>query len=101
MPDVQRFSAASLIDFVDQALQRLDVPPEDARVTAEILVEADLMGIESHGVAHLMVHPSYALGFRQGVVNPRPNVRIVHETPSTALVDGDGGLGPVDRKSVV
>jgi len=93
--DVERFSAASLIDFVDQALQRLDVPLEDARVTAEILVEADLMGIESHGVAHLMVHPSYALGFRQGVVNPRPNIRVVHETPSTALVDGDGGLGPV------
>ena len=95
MPDVERFSAAGLIDFVSQALQRFDVPPEDARVTAEILVEADLMGIESHGVAHLMVHPSYVLGFKQGVVNPRPNIRVVHETPSTALVDGDGGLGPV------
>jgi L-2-hydroxycarboxylate dehydrogenase (NAD+) len=95
VPDVERFSAASLVDFVDRALQRLDVPPEDARVTAEILVEADLMGIESHGVAHLMVHPSYALGFRQGLVNPRPSIRVVHETPSTALVDGDGGLGPV------
>jgi len=45
--DLQRFSAASLIDFVDQALQRLDVPPDDARLEAEILVEADLMGIES------------------------------------------------------
>jgi LDH2 family malate/lactate/ureidoglycolate dehydrogenase len=93
--DAQRFPAAGLIDFVDQALQRFDVPAEDARVTAEILVEADLMGIESHGVAHLMVHPSYALGFKQGVVNPRPNIRVVHETASTALVDGDGGLGPV------
>ncbi|GAF92128.1 unnamed protein product, partial [marine sediment metagenome] len=79
----------------DQALQRMDVPPDDARLAAKILVEADLMGIESHGVAHLMTHPSYALGFRQGLVNPRPNIRVVHETPSTALVDGDGGLGPV------
>ncbi len=95
MPDQERFAAASLVDFVDQALQRKDVPPEDARIAAEILIEADLMGIESHGVAHLMVHPSYVLGFRQGVVNPRPNIRILHETPSTALVDGDGGLGPV------
>lgn len=95
MSDLQRFSAASLIDFVDQALQRLDVPPEDARLEAEILVEADLMGIESHGLAQLAVHPSYALGFKQRLVNPRPNIRIVHETPSTALVDGDGGLGAV------
>jgi len=95
MSDVERFSAASLIDFVDQALQRLDVPPEDARIAAEMLVEADLMGIESHGVAHLTVHPSYALGFKQGVVNPRPNIQVLHETPSTALVDGDSGLGPV------
>lgn len=95
MSDVQRFSSAALTDFVDQALRRFDVPPEDARVTAEILVEADLMGIESHGVAHLMVHPSYVLGFRQGVVNPRPSIRVLHETASTALVDGDGGLGPV------
>jgi len=95
VPDLQRFSAASLSDFVDQALQRMDVPPDDARLTAKILVEADLMGIESHGVAHLMTHPSYALGFRQGLVNPRPNIRVVHETPSTALVDGDGGLGAV------
>jgi len=93
--DLQRFSAAGLSDFVDQALQRMDVPPDDARLAAKILVEADLMGIESHGVAHLMVHPSYALGFKQGLVNPRPNIRVVHETPSTALVDGDGGLGAV------
>jgi L-2-hydroxycarboxylate dehydrogenase (NAD+) len=93
--DVLRFSATSLMDFVDQALQRMDVPPDDARVTAKVLVETDLMGIESHGIAHLTVHPSYALGFKQGVVNPHPNIRVVHETPSTALVDGDGGLGPV------
>ena len=95
MSDLERFSATSLLDFVDRALQRMDVPTDDARVTAEILVEADLMGIESHGVAHLTVHPSYVLGLRQGVVNPRPNIHVVHETPSTALVDGDGGLGPV------
>ena len=95
MSDAQRFSASSLMDFVDQAFQRMDVPPDDARVTAKVLVETDLMGIESHGVAHLTVHPSYILGFKQGVVNPRPNIRVVHETPSTALVDGDGGLGPV------
>jgi len=93
--DLQRFSATSLSDFVDQALQRMDVPADDARIAAKILVEADLMGIESHGVAHLMVHPSYALGLKQSLVNPRPNIRVVHETPSTALVDGDGGMGTV------
>ncbi len=95
MTDEQRFSHTSLADFVDQAFQRMDVPAEDARIAAKILVEADLMGIESHGVGRLTVHPSYILGFKQGVVKTHPNIRVVHETPSTALVDGDEGLGPV------
>jgi L-2-hydroxycarboxylate dehydrogenase (NAD+) len=95
MSEEQRFSHADLSDFVDQAFQRMDVPPEDARIAAKVLVEADLMGIDSHGVGRLPVFPSYIMGFKQGVVKAHPNIRIVHETPSTALVDGDEGLGPV------
>lgn len=64
----------------------------DADLAAVSLVEADLRGIDSHGVARLI---GYVRLWEKGRVNVRPNVRIVHETPTTATVDGDGGLGLV------
>lgn len=81
-----------LMDFVRSVFLRLGVPDEDAKVVAENLVTADLRGIESHGVARLR---RYVDGIRRGAVKVRPNVRIVSEGPSFALVDGDSGLGQV------
>ncbi|MDX5348489.1 MAG: Ldh family oxidoreductase, partial [Hymenobacteraceae bacterium] len=53
---------------------------------------ADLRGVDSHGVARLS---GYVRLWEAGRINPKPNIRVVHETPSTAVVDGDGGLGLV------
>lgn len=91
--DRPRYAAEDLRHFVTQVFVRLDVPQEDARLGAETLVHADLLGIDSHGVAHVARHPGYVVGLRGGWVNPRPNVRVLRETPSTVLLDGDGGLG--------
>ncbi len=82
--------AEPLTIFCQRAFQALDVPPEDAAITAEVLVAANLRGIDSHGVARLR---RYVDGLRQGVMRPRPQVNILYETPLTALVDGGGGLG--------
>ncbi|MBN1483269.1 MAG: Ldh family oxidoreductase [Chloroflexia bacterium] len=68
----------------------LNVPEEDARTTADVLVAADLRGVDSHGVARLR---RYVKGIRDGVMLPRPEIRLVHETPATALIDGGAGLG--------
>lgn len=65
-------------------------PETDAAVAAEALLAADLRGIDSHGVARLS---GYVRLWEAGRVNPKPEVRIVRETPSTATVDGDAGLG--------
>lgn len=67
-------------------------PPQDAKLATEVLLEADLRGVDSHGVARLS---GYVRLWEAGRINPKPNMRIVHETPSTATVDGDSGLGLV------
>lgn len=67
-------------------------PSAQATLAAEALVAADLRGIDSHGVARLS---GYVRLWEAERINPTPNIRIVHETPSTATVDGDAGLGLV------
>ena len=82
--------AEPLTIFCQCAFEAVGVPPDNAAVTAEVLVAANLRGIDSHGVARLR---RYVDGLRQGVMCPRPQVRVLHETALTALVDGGGGLG--------
>jgi len=90
--------AEPLADFCTRVFVSLDVPPEDAAVTADNLVAANLRGVDSHGVARLR---RYVNGLRQGVMVPRPVVRVVHETAATALVDGGAGLGqPVSARAM-
>ena len=64
----------------------------DAALATTTLLAADMRGIDSHGVARLV---GYVRLWEAGRINPKPNIRIVHETPSTAVVDGDAGLGLV------
>ena len=84
-------NAQSLKDFCKEVFEKLDVSTEDAQVAADVLVAADLRGIESHGVARLRT--LYVDRLRAGMVMPRPNIRVLSETPSTALLDGGTGLG--------
>lgn len=63
-----------------------------ADTAASVLLSADMRGIDSHGIARLS---GYVRLWETGRVNPVPDIRIVHETPSTAVVDGDKGLGLV------
>jgi len=83
--------ADPLKTFCRRAFERLGVSPVDAEVIADVLVQADLRGIGSHGVARLR---RYVNGLQEGQMVARPKVKVVHETPSTALIDGGGGLGP-------
>jgi L-2-hydroxycarboxylate dehydrogenase (NAD+) len=89
----ERFAAATLVDFTRSVLLRMGMPAEDASITAEMLIDADLMGIDSHGIAHLATHRGYVPGFRGGTVNPTPSIRPLRETASTACLDGDRGYG--------
>ncbi|MBN1254765.1 MAG: Ldh family oxidoreductase [Deltaproteobacteria bacterium] len=83
--------ADTLKTFCRHVFEKLGVSTEDADVTADVLVQADLRGIGSHGVARLR---RYVNGLREGQMAAMPNVTVVHETSTTTLIDGDGGLGP-------
>ncbi len=92
------YSAESIRAFCIKVLEKLNVPYDDAKVTADVLVEADLRGIDSHGVARLS---RYVSGLQQGMMRPRAMPKVVHETPVTATIDGDAGLGqPVSNKAM-
>lgn len=89
----------ALLDFCIRVFERLDVPPEDARVTADVLVRANLRGIDSHGVARLA---RYVDGLLGGVMTARPEVKVVAETPTTLTLDAGAGLGqPVAHRAML
>jgi LDH2 family malate/lactate/ureidoglycolate dehydrogenase len=83
---------SELLDFTVSIFLKMGCPGKDARTAAVALLSADLRGIDSHGVARLI---GYVRLHEAGRANPKPNVRVIHETPSTAVVDGDSGLGLV------
>ena len=88
-----RYPETDLHTFCRRVLERLGVPTDEASVTADALVYADLHGIDSHGVILL---PVYTHQLRTGAYRAKRTISIVHEPPCTALVDGDRGLGHPD-----
>lgn len=80
--------------LVTGVFERLDLAPDDAAVAADILVEADLRGIESHGVSNYL-KLLYVPGLQSGRIQGRPELTTAHETPVSARLDGGKGLGLV------
>ena len=83
MPDVLR-------DFTTDVLCKVDLPADDAALIARYLVDVDLRGVVSHGTRQLQ---RYVAEFREGRINPRPEIAQVMDAPSMAIFDGDGGAG--------
>lgn len=78
--------------FTEQIFLAIGCSEDHATRAADVLLLADLRGIDSHGVARL---EGYVRLWDAGRVNAKPNMKVIRETPSTATVDGDGGLGLV------
>jgi LDH2 family malate/lactate/ureidoglycolate dehydrogenase len=91
MPE-QLFSYEQLLQFVSAIFRKIGCSKKDAATAAETLLSADLRGVDSHGVARLS---GYVRLWEAKRVNATPHIKIVHETPSTGVVDGDSGLGLV------
>jgi LDH2 family malate/lactate/ureidoglycolate dehydrogenase len=79
-------------DFTYDVFIKMGCSSEDATLATKVLVASDLRGIDSHGVARLI---GYVRLWDADRINPKPSIRVIHETPSTASVDGDAGLGLV------
>jgi LDH2 family malate/lactate/ureidoglycolate dehydrogenase len=86
------FSYQHLYDFTKAVFLKMGCPIEDAELATTVLLSADLRGIDSHGIARLS---GYVRLWEAKRINAVPHVRVVYETPSTAVVDGDAGLGLV------
>lgn len=78
--------------FVHRTFLAMGCHEADAKLATDVLVSADLKGIDSHGVARLS---GYHRLWEAKRINTNPTIRIVHETPTTATIDGDAGLGLV------
>lgn len=87
---VQIYSSAFLKTYCRHVFMHYGVSEEDAEQAADVLAAADLRGIESHGVARLH---TYVDLLSTGRINPQPKIKVIRESPSTATVDGDNGLG--------
>ena len=79
-----------LLSFVTTCLGRAGSVPAQAGVMARLLVDADLRGVRSHGTRN--TH-GYAMALEEGRANPAPDIRVIHQTPATVVLDGDGALG--------
>lgn len=88
----QVVSYQHLFDFSKSIFLKIGCSPAEAERAAGVLLAADLRGVDSHGIARLS---GYIRLWEAGRVNANPNMQILHETPSTAVVDGDAGLGLV------
>lgn len=86
---------ATLAKFVAGVLVRSGVPDADATTVAGLMVEADMLGYDTHGVFRLR---QYANRLRDGGCKPVARPSIVRETSATALIDGDNGLGHLAMK---
>jgi LDH2 family malate/lactate/ureidoglycolate dehydrogenase len=84
------FSENTLRDFTRSVFINMGCSAEHADLAADVLIKSDLRGIDSHGVARLS---GYVRLWEKSRINTRPDIKIVHETPTTATVDGDSGLG--------
>lgn len=86
------FSYHRLLSFTTAVFEYIGCSADESRIASKALLSADLRGIDSHGIARLN---GYIRLWEARRANPKPNITVVHETPSTAVIDGDGGLGLV------
>lgn len=86
------YTHAVLQKFTKEVFDYMGCPADQATLATEVLLNADLRGIDSHGIARLS---GYLRLWEAKRINANPVIKIVHETPSTAVIDGDGGLGLV------
>lgn len=79
--------------FMVNVMVKAGIPPEDAKIVGDVLLQADKLGFDSHGVNRLKT--IYLDRIKQGILNPVTTYKIVREGPTTAVIDGQNGMGHV------
>ena len=86
----KRISADQLCEFTGACLKAAGMPPDHADQLAGLLTSGDLRGVRSHGTRQAV---GYCRSLREGGINPNPDLKVLKETDTSILIDGDGGLG--------
>jgi len=79
-----------LYDFMLAVFLRSGVPEKETKMCADVLIQSDLFGIESHGVGRLRM---YYDRLKNGLIEKEANLTLIRESPTTAVIDGNHGLG--------
>src|SRR5918912_112060 len=87
---MRRVAAERVRQQIEAVLSAWGMPNEAVCTTAEVMLETDLAGVDSHGISMLM---DYDQSRARGKLNVQAQPRVVRETAVTALVDADAGLG--------
>src|SRR5512132_2316015 len=95
LENTTRVNHEKLTRFVMQSFEKLGVTSSEAEIAANVLVSADLRGVDTHGVIRFSPQAWYVKWLTEGSMTARPNVQIISESSSTALIDGDRGMGMV------
>jgi LDH2 family malate/lactate/ureidoglycolate dehydrogenase len=96
MPGVDdgiRFPAPKLRAWTEQVFQKIGVSKDDAALLTDSLIEANLRGVDTHGITRMLC--TYVKRMQVGVVNPKTELKVLREHPSTALIDGKNSIGQV------
>jgi LDH2 family malate/lactate/ureidoglycolate dehydrogenase len=80
-------------DFMVDVFEKYGVPREDGAICADVLLESDRRGIESHGCNRFK--PIYLDRIKKGTLLPRTEIEIVKEGPTTVVMDAHNGMGMV------
>jgi LDH2 family malate/lactate/ureidoglycolate dehydrogenase len=91
--DAMRVDATPLRAATTALFAKLGVPADDAALAADVLVTADLRGVDSHGVSNEL--KTYIERYAEGKQNANPDWRVVKERASIANIDADLGLGVI------
>ncbi len=86
-------------DFMVEAFIKIGLPKEDAIICADVLIESDKRGIDSHGVNRFK--SIYIDRINAGILNPITEYEVIRETPTTAVFDGHNGMGMVISKKAM
>ena len=93
------FRPEDLTDYMVRFFVKLNVPEKDARTAAEVLLSADLRGVDSHGIIRLNTY--YGDRLRKGLIDPLSPVTVLNETPVSLALSGGNGLGQVVGKQAM
>ncbi|MDF2523734.1 MAG: lactate dehydrogenase [Clostridiales bacterium] len=90
--------AQPLADYCSALFQSLGMSKEDALINTDNIIEANLTGVDTHGVTRMAI---YLERIRKGIVEANTNVKIISESPSTAVLDAGNGMGAVASKKAM